>query len=170
MNTLDLYLLDPARIPGGQATSNHVVAIAQCGDHSSFAHIPIDNATIAPLLAFRKAVQDIVMTGADKPTKSELIAFGNRLYQYLFGGSLGALYHAAPTDPVSLHILSNSSHICEVPWEFLSMPNRIPAPHRNWRVVRVLDTCGIKAPAPKRINQEKLKVLLVDPTPKICAN
>jgi hypothetical protein len=166
MHTLQLALVDPEKIQQNSGNSgDFIVALGTCNDHSVIERLPTSPADLAPFLSLRDSVDKVVLQGAIRPTKDQLADTGNALYKYLFSGKLASLYDAAPQGRISIQILSNNQSVCAVPWEYLSAPTRTPAPHRECCVVRIVPTCGISAPPPKKLNQ-KLRVLFVvaDPT------
>lgn len=137
--TLELFLLD-------SGCEGHVVALGRCNGHVAIERIPLDE-KCREFVAYRTTLDGVVLGRTERPTRSELRAFGVALYAWLFRGELGTLYDHVPDGSVSLQVLSNRPQLKMLPWEYLELPNH-PAPHRDRCVVRVLPTCGVTAPAP----------------------
>ncbi|MEO8673156.1 MAG: CHAT domain-containing protein [Tahibacter sp.] len=156
MSAFDLFLLDVPKTKG-------VVALARRGADTAIERVSLD-ATLGELIDFGRLIGKAVTGNAQRPSAVELDDFGQRLFNFLFRGSLLQLYSRLPQGPVSMQMLSDRSELREVPWEYLTTPDRMPAPHRERSVVRVHPTCGVYGPTPKKAS-EKIRVLFVSADP-----
>jgi hypothetical protein len=156
MNALDVFLLD---IP----KTKSAVALARRGADTAIEQITLD-ATLFNLIDFGRLIGKAMTGNAQRPSAAELEAFGRQLFEFLFRGSLLQLYNRLPAGPISMQVLSDSPELREVPWEYLAMPDRMPTPHRERCVIRVLPTCGVDRPKPKKAH-EKISVLFVSADP-----
>jgi len=154
--SFDLFLLDVRK-------SKSVVALARRGADTAIEQIPID-AALTDLVDFGRLIGKAVNGNAQRPSGPDLEAFGTRLFDFLFRGQLRDLYNRLPTGPVSLQILSDRSELREVPWEYLSAPDRMPVPHRDRSVIRIHPTCGVYGATVKKA-REKIRVLFVSAEP-----
>ena len=154
--SFELFLLDNRKGDG-------VIALARRGADTAIEHMPVD-AALAKLADFGRVLGRAVAGNGNRPTATELVRFGNDLFNYLFRGDLKRLYDRLPIGAVSLQILTDRTEIKEVPWEYLVTPDRQPSPHRERSVVRVQPTCGIDSPEPKKYSK-KVGVLFVSAEP-----
>lgn len=156
MIPFDLFLLDVRK-------SNTVVALARRGADTAIEMIPI-GAELTSIVAFGRLIGRAVSGNGDRPSGPDLAAFGAKLFDFLFRGQLRDLYNQLPAGPVSIQILSNQSTLREVPWEYLSTPDRMPAPHRDRSVIRIHPTCGVYGMPSKRAG-DRIRVLFVSADP-----
>ena len=155
-NALELFLLD-------SGNGNHAVALGRCNGDLAIEEIPLDKECGA-LVAYRDRLDGVILGKSERPSPKELREFGERIFNWLFRGELRTLYGHVPTGSVSMQILSTRPELKAIPWEYLQLPDRQPAPHRERCVVRVLPTCGIAAPVPKSVSS-KIRVLFVSADP-----
>ncbi|WP_148282979.1 hypothetical protein [Pseudogulbenkiania sp. NH8B] len=154
--SFELFLLD-------QSQGNDVIALARRGADTAIEHIPIDT-SLKRLAEFGRGLGDVLTGNAQRPNVSDMMQFGNDLFEFLFRGSLRAMYDRLPCGPVSLQILSNRPEIKEVPWEYVVTPDRRPSPHRDRSIIRVPLTCGIDGSGPRKFGK-KVQVLFVSADP-----
>jgi hypothetical protein len=156
MTALDVFLLDVPKTRG-------VVALARRGADTAIERIPLD-ARFKGLIGFGRRIGQAMAGNAPRPDATELDRFGRDLFEFLFRGSLQTLYRRLPGGAVSIQVLSDRSELCEVPWEYLTPPDRTPTPHRERGVIRVHPTCGVDRPAPGKA-RAKIRVLFVSADP-----
>lgn len=155
--SFELFLLD-------QKEGTGVIALARRGADTAIEHIPID-AKLNALADFGRGLgKAITGNNALRPSATDLAKFGSDLFNFLFRGSLLALYQRLPAGPISLQIMSDRTEVREIPWEYLVTPDRQPSPHRERSIIRVHPTCGIDSPAPKKFGK-KVRVLFVSSDP-----
>lgn len=156
--TLDVFLLDTVGAQGAPG----VIAVGRRGDDTAIESIAL-NPDVQNFLAFRDRVEQALLEKATKPTGAELRQFGVDLFNWLFRGSLRALYARVPQGSVTLQILSNRGEVMALPWEFIQPPDRNPVPHRERSVVRVLETCGIDSLRAKGLKKIRVLFAVADP-------
>nr|WP_275690588.1 CHAT domain-containing protein [Luteibacter jiangsuensis] len=105
-----------------------------------------------------------VSGNGQRPSDPDLATFGTDLFNFLFRGELRDLYDRLPVGPVSIQILSDQPELREVPWEYLSTPDRMPVPHRDRSVIRIHPTCGVYGMPSNKVG-EKIRVLFVSAEP-----
>lgn len=156
MISFDLFLLDVRNNPA-------VLALARRGADTAIELIPVDDA-LTKLNNFGQLIGRAVSGNGQRPSDPDLAAFGTDLFNFLFRGQLRDLYDRLPVGQISIQILSDQPKLREVPWEYLSAPDRMPVPHRDRSVIRIHPTCGVyDTPSKKAI--EKIRVLFVSAEP-----
>jgi hypothetical protein len=156
-DSFELFLLNDGNEEG-------LVALARRGSDTAIEFLPVDK-KLKELSVFARRIGSAISGNGIRPSKTELVDFGVKLFDYLFKGKLRDLYVRLPAGPISLQILSDRPEIREVRWEYLGPPDRIPVPDRERSVIRILPTCGIDMPLPRRIKNKKIKVLFVSADP-----
>jgi|GEM_PF-3268710 len=91
---LELFLLDHRK-------SDDVIALGRRGADTAIEHIAIDG-ELKQLADFGHSL-GAYLTGnhSSRPTPQELMAFGGRLFHFLFRGALKSLYDRLPVGAVS---------------------------------------------------------------------
>jgi hypothetical protein len=156
-DSFELFLLNNGNEEG-------LIALARRGCDTAIEFLPIDE-ELEALSVFAHRLGSAISGNGIRPSKTELSVFGAKLFEYLFKGKLRDLYLRLPAGAISLQILSDRAEIRDIPWEYLGPPDRIPVPHRERSVIRIHPTCGIDVPLPKRIKNNKIRVLFVSADP-----
>src|SRR5438270_6409046 len=138
-DTLDLVLLD-------SGAPKRAVIFARCGPNVAVARLSYEN-EIKDLQRVRQLIEDSMYGKVlQKPTADVLTDFGHRLFGLIIRDKVKDLYDLLPTSHVRILILSDSSDLQALPWEFIQQPAKASGPRRNRSVVRVVSTIGIPAP------------------------
>jgi len=154
--TLELFLLDAGN-------SSRLVVLGHCDQDVVIERLRIDK-ECKRLAAYRDVLDGVILGTAERPTVGELRAYGESLFRWLFRGDLRTLYGRVPHGMLSIQVLSTQPVLQSLPWEYIALPDRQPAPHRERCVVRVLPVCGLGAPQPIKKGR-KIRVLFVSADP-----
>lgn len=156
-DTLDLTLLD-------SGSKDFVLAVARHGADLAFARLACGDA-LDRLSTFRTRIDRAIRGLERRPKVEELTDFGRRLFAFCVQGDIGELYAQLPRGHlVRIHVVSNSSVIQTLPWEYLQEPGQVPGPSRERSVVRIVPTIGRQAPDPLPFEQ-RIRVLFVAADP-----
>ncbi|WP_428572470.1 CHAT domain-containing protein [Ramlibacter sp.] len=148
---LELYVLH------GSATARLLV-LACRGPDIAVHEVERDSDEIRAFVAFRQEIERVAL-GAARPTVAELDALGDRMFRFFFGGAVRELYDKLPPGRFSVQVAADAPDLHGIPWEYLRPPNRVPVPHPERCVVRVLPIRASTEPKPAT-PRERLRVLL----------
>jgi len=154
---LDLTVLDA----GSPANA---VVVARCGGDLAVERLSL--AVLAGLSAFRARLESAVRgrPGA-RPTKTEILQFGQELFGFLVRGTVLQLYNRLPATHIRIRILSNHSEVQSLPWEYLQEPGeRVGGPRMARSIIRIVPIVGVPAlQANGRPSKIRLLFVAADP-------
>jgi CHAT domain len=139
------------------------IVFARCASDMAVAKLP-GGEKLKKLADFRNQINLALLRNLRRPTKSELIRFGNHLFNYIVRDDVKRLYDLLPADKhVRIHILTNRPDLQSLPWEYLQDPNQGPGPSIYRSVVRVLPRIGLSTPASFPLSKDgrKIRILFI---------
>jgi hypothetical protein len=149
--TLDLFVLNGCK-------PDSAVVLARRGPDIATAQLALKSSDIDEFVSFTDRVERVVL-GEPRPTVKELDRLGKRLFGHIFSGEILRLYNRLPNGRVSIQIATDEPMVHRIPWEYLTPFDRVPVPHQERCVVRIVAMCAPADPAPARA-RKRLKVLL----------
>lgn len=149
--SLDLFVLSAF-------SQDQAVALARRGPDIAVAQIDLMHPEIQEFVKFSDRVEQVAL-GAPRPSTAEVEDIGRRLFNHIFQGDVLRLYNRLPPGRISIQITTNEPVIHRIPWEFLGPVDRLPVPHQERCIVRVLPMCAPADPSPTK-SLKKLRVLL----------
>lgn len=140
------------------------LALARRGPDTAITRLDLSAAEIRDFVAFTDRIEGATLGEATRPTQKELDDIGRRMFLHVFKDDVLRLYRRAPAGLVSIHIVTDEQRVQRMPWEFISPDDRVPIPHQDRCVVRVLPMCVESDPAPAK-ELKSVRVLLVGAEP-----
>lgn len=145
-------------------SADSALALARRGPDIAISRMDLKAREIQDFIAFTDRVEGTALGTAQRPTQAELDEIGRRMFQHVFCGDLLKLYRRSPPGLISIQIVTDEQRIQRIPWEYLSPDDRMPLPHQDRCVVRVLPICVEFDPAPAQ-SLKNIRVLLVGAEP-----
>jgi len=147
----------------GTGRPSRVIAIARCG--YDFAIESLSYTKLKKLMDFRSRLESAITGTGKTPTKDELSAFGQKLFEYSVQGKVKKIYDRLPFSHIRLQIYSDLADLQALPWEYMKESEQSSAPNSIRSIVRIVPTIGIPAQAPLKLNKKKLQLLFVQSEP-----
>ena len=156
-HALDLYVVSDGDI-------DSALALARRGPDIAVARMDLNASDIKDFVAFTDKVERTALGAESRPTQTELDDIGKRMFDHIFRGDVLKLYRRAPKGLLSIQIVTDEPRIQRVAWEFISPDDKMPVPHQERCVVRVLPICVSSDPLPvPRLGH--VRVLLIGAEP-----
>ncbi|HLO18172.1 MAG TPA: CHAT domain-containing protein [Anaerolineales bacterium] len=152
----DLSILDTGRL-------SRALAIARCG--YDLAIEPLSCTKLRKLMDFRARLASAIDGTGQRPTNSELSAFGQKLFNSIIQGKVKKIYDRLPHSHIRLQIYSDLSDLQALPWEYMRESAQSAAPDVLRSIVRIVPTIGVSVPRPLKLTQRKLQLLFVQSEP-----
>lgn len=154
---LDLFVLS-----GDGADS--ALALARRGPDIAISRMDLNSHELQEFIAFTDRIEGTTLGIASRPTQVELDDVGRRMFAHVFRDDVLKLYRRSPPGLVSIQIVTDEQRVQRMPWEFISPDDRMPVPHQDRCVVRVLPICVESDPTPAQ-SLKSIRVLLVGAEP-----
>ncbi len=154
---LDLFVLSGDR-------ADYALALARRGPDIAISRMDLNAGEIQEFIAFTDRIEGTTIGAVPRPTQDELDDVGRRMFDHVFRDDVLKLYRRSPPGLISIQIVTDEQRIQRMPWEFISPYDRMPVPHQDRCVVRVLPICVESDPTPAQ-SLKNIRVLLVGAEP-----
>lgn len=146
------------------ANPSSALTLARRGPDIAIGQLNLQTPQIQAFVDFTDRIEEATLGRQPRPTQLELDTIGRRLFDHVFQGDVLKLYRRSPAGLVSIQIATDQQSIQRMPWEFLNPDDRVPVPHQDRCVVRVLPMCVATDPKPAP-RLKSVRVLLVGAEP-----
>lgn len=155
--SLDLFVLS-------SDNADSALALARRGPDIAISRMHLNAPEIQRFIDFTEEIEQAAQGRTTRPTQAQLDDIGRKLFEHVFQGDVLRLYRRSPPGLISIQIVTDHQSIQRMPWEFINPDDKVPVPHQDRCVVRILPMCVDSDPKPAS-RLKSVRVLLVGAEP-----